>query len=99
VLRLVWSATPGVDPEEQEIDALYGRLGALADRDDDTEYRECLARLRQLQRAAAKRMADYFEQNSPLQPDDAQAAIARAKALLARHEAPPSADAPPDGSD
>ncbi len=85
--------SPSKAAPEREIDALYEELRDLAVASEEDRYRDALTRLRALQDAEARRMAAYFDANRPLRPDEAEAAISRAEALIAEHENPTPPDA------
>ncbi len=84
--------SPSEPDPAQEIDASYVELWESRIAGDEDRYREVLTRIRALQDAEALRMTEHFERNRPLRPDEAETAISRARALLAEHEDPPSAD-------
>jgi len=93
VAEALASLSPCESAPGQEIYTMYGELRELASAGDERRYRAALARLQDLQEAEARQMAAYFDANRPLRPDEAEAAISRAKALIAEHDNPPPPDA------
>ncbi len=83
----------GEPAPRSDLAELYEELRTLSAADDEDGYRATLARLRDLQEAEARQMAAYFDAHRPLQPAEAEAALSRAKALIAEYDDPPPPDA------
>ncbi len=69
---------------KDEISGLYGALRASAS--DDARFSGLLGRLRDLQAAEARQMAEVFAERRVLRAGEVASAVRRADVLLAEHE-------------
>jgi hypothetical protein len=90
------SAFPSAPSRADEVDALYAELNALASSDgvDTADYQDRLARLRAVQEAEARDMAQIAEQRRQLSKGAASAVLRDIDALLGRPESPSGSNEP-----
>jgi hypothetical protein len=67
---------------EDEIDRIYEDLHVATRAGDEPRRRELFARVEVLETAEAERLARYFQEHSPFNPEEARATRERARALL-----------------
>ena len=85
--------------EADELSLEYRKLKAIADAGDEEEYRQCLARIRDLEDAEIRQMEEYFEEHSPLSTDVVRHTMEQVDELLAKYEDTPSPDTAADDPD